>query len=274
MSVAAAPVERRLPRLTAGSVEVPYVMIGGQEAILRDTLWAEHSHPTHELLWNEYGASTATIASRVWTITPSIGLWIPAGEVHSGFTPAGILHRAAQFSPVRSPALADGPVAVAITPLLRLLLDRLITSDLTDHSRDVTIAMVMDVLAPADQQLLLPISEHPLLADIIAAVRRDPADPTSLEQWGRRQGVAARTITRTFEAETGMTYRSWVATARAHHAVAMMALGLPVEEIAARVGYRSASAFTTAFRRITGLTPGQFRRTAPSGPPPSSPAER
>ncbi|HIY24478.1 MAG TPA: AraC family transcriptional regulator [Candidatus Brachybacterium merdigallinarum] len=267
MTVAAAPVERRLPRLAAGSVEVPYVMISGQEAITQDTVWAEHSHPTHELLWNEYGASTATIDSRVWTITPSIGLWIPAGEVHSGFTPAGILHRAAQFSPARSPLLATGPVAVAITPLLRLLLDRLITADLTDHSRDVTIAMVMDVLAPSDQQLLLPISEHPLLADIIDSVRRDPADPTSLEQWARRQGVAARTITRTFEAETGMTFRSWVATARAHHAVAMMALGLSFEEIAERVGFRSTSAFTTAFRRTTGLTPGQFRRSAPADPP-------
>ena len=57
-----------------------------------------------------------------------------------------------------------------------------------------------------------------------------------------------------------MTYRTWVATARAQHAVELLARQVPIEEVAVSVGYRSTSAFITAFRRITGLTPGQFRR--------------
>jgi AraC-like DNA-binding protein len=39
----------------------------------------------------------------------------------------------------------------------------------------------------------------------------------------------------------------------------MLGGGMPVDEVAVRVGYSSASAFGAAFRRTTGLTPGHFR---------------
>ena len=32
-----------------------------------------------------------------------------------------------------------------------------------------------------------------------------------------------------------------------------------LDEVAERVGYRSASSFSTAFRRVTGMSPGRFR---------------
>jgi AraC-like DNA-binding protein len=38
-------------------------------------------------------------------------------------------------------------------------------------------------------------------------------------------------------------------------------------QIASRVGYRSTAAFSHAFRRWTGLTPGMYRRTADAGGP-------
>lgn len=256
----ASPESRRLPSYSAGAVEVPFLIFGGREVIGRDTVWEEHSHPTHELLWNERGASTAQIGSRVWTITPTIGLWIPAGVPHSGFTPAGTWHCAAQFSVSRTEPLAHEPVAVDITALLRMLLERHRSERLPQRSQELTEEMILDVLTPSAHELLLQVPTHPLLAPIVAAVQADPADDTPLEQWARRLGVSTRTITRTFEAETSLTFRTWLATARVQHAVELIGRGHPIEEVADAVGYRSASAFTTAFRRVTGLTPGQFRR--------------
>nr|WP_218902617.1 AraC family transcriptional regulator [Streptomonospora nanhaiensis] len=250
---------RRLPRYAAGEIAVPFVIATAAEAIDRDTFWEEHSHPTHELLWNERGASWARIGGRVWTVTPTAGLWIPAGAPHSGWAPAGTLHRAAQFGIHAVPPLADRPTAVATTPLLRLLLDRLDSEGLDAPARSRTEAMVLDLLAPAERELTLRIPESPLLAPIVAAVRGNPADTTTLAAWAARLGVSTRTITRAFHAETGAGFSRWVATARVQHAMALLAGGEEIDEVAARVGYHSASAFGAAFRRITGVSPGRFR---------------
>lgn len=250
---------RTLPMYEAGSVEVPFVIAGKFETVSRDTYWEEHSHPTHELLWSERGASSATIGPRVWTITPSIALWIPAGVRHSGWTPAGTWLRAAQFSIRSVPAISAGPVAVECSPLLRLLLNRLTTDDIDPGSRATTETMVLDVLAPAPNELLMTVPQSALLAPIVAAVHTDPADGTQLAEWAKRLGVSARTITRAFHAETGLGFSRWVATARVQYAITLLAEGEDIDGIAYAVGYRSVSAFGTAFRRVTGMSPGRFR---------------
>lgn len=266
---------RVLPRHAAGDVDVPFTILAGREVIEADTFWAEHSHPTHELLWNQRGASTARIGRRVHTISPRIGLWIPAGVPHSGFTRAGVQHLAAHFSITQVNPPSSQPVAVEITPLLQLLLERSRTEDLTAQARQRTDAVILDLLRPSPRELMLPLPDHPLLTPLVTALMADAGDPTTLEEWARRTGVSSRTLTRAFEASTGMGFRTWAATARAHHAVALLAEGQRVEDVVGQVGFRSASAFTAAFRRVTGMTPGEFRQTPaaaqPVGPGRSSP---
>src|SRR5690625_5860782 len=123
----------------------------------------------------------------MWTITSRIGLWIPAGLPHSGFTPAGPWHCAAQLSMARTLPLAPGPIAVELTPLLRLLMDRLIHQTLSERSQALTEAVILDVLTPCEHQLALPIPEHPLLTPIVDAVRADPADGRSEEHTSELQ---------------------------------------------------------------------------------------
>lgn len=242
----------------AGEIDLPVRIFGQGEDIAQDTRWQEHSHPTHELIWHEAGAGSVTAGTRTWTIAPGVGLWIPAGTPHEGWTPGGTKQRAAHFD-VSTPALARTPVAVEITPLLRLLLDRLISENLTDESHEITEAMILDVIAPAERELLLQIPSNPTLAPIVSTVLHSPADDTTLELWASRLKLSSRTITRAFEAETGLGFSRWVATARAQHAVHLLSQGVSIEDVAYVVGYRSVSAFTTAFRRVTGTTPGRFR---------------
>ncbi|MBE3000661.1 helix-turn-helix domain-containing protein [Nocardiopsis sp. HNM0947] len=250
---------RRLPRYTAGEVDVPYAVSGHGEVLELDTVWAEHSHPTHELLWNERGVSSARVGARIWSVTPKLGLWIPAGVPHSGRAPAGTWHRAAQFRVGSAPGPAPEPVAVEMTPLLCLLLERLGTEHLAPEARERTELMVTDVLTPAAGEFFLTLPKAPLLAPIVAALREDPADGTTLRAWAGRLGVSTRTITRAFVGETGLTFSAWSALARVQHAMTLLARGERVDEVAEQVGYSSASAFGTAFRRATGMGPGQFR---------------
>lgn len=250
---------RSLPLFAAGEIAVPRLIGCWDEVIERDTRFEEHSHPTHELLWNERGASTATVGARIWTVTTSVGLWIPAGLIHTGWLPAGTRMRAAQFRLGEAPAIATVPVAVDITPILRLLLDRLDLAGLSDASRATTEAMVLDVLTPTDQELLVRIPQSELVAPIVRVVRDRPGDGTTLEQWAHRLSVSTRTITRVFHAETGLSFSRWVSSVRTQHAMSMLGRGDEIQDIAEAVGFRSVSAFGAAFRRATGVSPGRFR---------------
>ncbi|MFD6620319.1 helix-turn-helix transcriptional regulator [Streptomyces diastaticus] len=250
---------RTLPAHAPGAVETPFVIQGYEEVVAYDTAWNDHSHSFHELLWNERGASSAIVGSRIWTITPAVGLWMPAGTLHSGVAAAGTCLRACFFGFRTTASISDAPVAVEITPLLRLLLERLGEPELRRASRAATEALVLDVLAPAPRELLVRLPSSPLLRPIADAVREDPGDRRTLTDWAAARGVSPRTLTRAFTAETGTSFARWVGAVRAQHAIGLLTRGWEVEAVAEQVGYRSSSAFGAAFRRATGLAPGAFR---------------
>jgi iron complex transport system permease protein len=201
---------------------MPFAILSWSEDFGRDTTWNEHSHPFHELLWNERGVSTAVVGTRVWTITPSLGLWMPAGTLHSGSAVAGTRCRAGFFGFDTVSSISPAPVGVEISPLLRLLLERLADTGLPAGSRAVTEAMVLDVLTPSPYELLLHMPTSGLLRPIADAVRDDPGDQRTLADWASQLGVSARTITRAFNAETGTSFARWVAAVRAQHADAAL----------------------------------------------------
>ncbi|MFD4032023.1 helix-turn-helix domain-containing protein [Streptomyces sp. NPDC058637] len=250
---------RTLPALAPGSTDTTFVIKGYDEVVPHDIVWGDHSHPFHELLWNERGATSAVVGARVWTVTPSLGLWMPAGTLHSGSAAAGTWFRASFFDFRTTASISDTPVAVEITPLLRLLLERLGEPGLPAASRAATEVLVLDVLRPSPRELLVQVPASALLRPIAEAVRTDPGDLRTLTDWASELGVSTRTITRAFHTETGTSFARWVAAVRAQHAVTLLSRGWDVESVAEQVGYRSASAFGAAFRRTTGLTPGAFR---------------
>ncbi|OUZ09151.1 hypothetical protein BHE97_11695 [Aeromicrobium sp. PE09-221] len=251
--------ERTLPVYAAGEFDVPFTIKGVREVITRDTRWAPHAHPTHELLWNTTGASTVSVEDRTWIISPGIGVWMPAGTVHFGVASAGTSQRATHFHIEETPALADEPMTVEITPLLSLLLTRLEDTSLSDRSRTLTEQLVFDVIQPSPHRLLVQVPSSGMPALIAERVLANPSDRCGLNEWARELRVSTRTIARSFRAQTGLSFHQWQTAVRAQHAIAYLADDLTVEEVAGLVGYSSPSAFVVAFRRATGLTPGRFR---------------
>lgn len=72
--------------------------------------------------------------------------------------------------------------------------------------------------------------------------------------------MSVRTLRRRLETE-GTSYRDLVAETRHLLAEELLTLGTTVDEVARRLGYADASAFTHAFTRWTGTTPGRFARS-------------
>lgn len=250
---------RALPRYAAGAIDVPFVIARHQEHVAHDTRWSTHSHPTHELLWNDHGVSQVKVDSRTWLVTRSLGLWMPAGVLHAGAAPAGTRCNFTHFGYNAVASISADPVAVELSPLLRLLLERQADPTLSSRSRQITEAAVLDILTPSPQEVFLHIPHSKLLAPIVAGLRENPGLQRSVAEWSTQLGVSARTLTRTFQAETGMGFIQWIAALKAQHAVILLSGGDELEDIAEALGYSSTSAFGAAFKRTTGFTPSAFR---------------
>ena len=68
-------------------------------------------------------------------------------------------------------------------------------------------------------------------------------------------------FTRMFTTTVGIPPHRYVSRRRLENAMAMLAAGrLPLSEIAHRSGFSSQASFNRAFRRVTGMTPGEYRR--------------
>lgn len=251
--------ERQLPTYAAGAIEVPFVIGFFQEQVEVDTQWPSHSHPTHELLWNRKGVSSVSIGPRTWSVSPALGMWVPAGMAHSGRASAGSVCNMSHFGIASVEPISRQPVPVAITPLLRLLLERLADPGLGPASRTVTEAAALDNLQPAPRRVEVHIPQSPLLQPIVAAMIPHPAPALGLETWAQRLGVSGRTVSRAFQRETGVGYTKWVASLQAQQAMELVASGAELPDIAEILGFKSQSALGAAFRRSTGFTLTAFR---------------
>jgi AraC-like DNA-binding protein len=56
-----------------------------------------------------------------------------------------------------------------------------------------------------------------------------------------------------------MSFGAWRRKVRLHNAIEEIVAGQPIARVAARSGYRSASAFSAAFRRSMGVAPSALR---------------
>lgn len=82
----------------------------------------------------------------------------------------------------------------------------------------------------------------------------------TLHQLSRMAGVSAATLKRQLGAE-GVTYRGLLDRLRFDSACEMLAIPqIPIREIANDLGYSGTNNFVRGFRRMTGLTPGDYRR--------------
>jgi transcriptional regulator GlxA family with amidase domain len=77
----------------------------------------------------------------------------------------------------------------------------------------------------------------------------------------RVSGLPKRTFDRRFRAATGYSPLAYVQALRIEEAKQMLETGsAPVDAIGREVGYEDASSFSRLFRRLTGISPGDYRR--------------
>ena len=126
-----------------------------------------------------------------------------------------------------------------------------------DAPRARLAGVILDEIRALPQVALgLPMPRDVRLLKIAQALSDRPDDGRRLEEWAGWAGIAPRTLTRRFIAETGFTFTEWRQRVRLLKALELLAAGKPVKAIALDLGYDNVSAFIALFRRAFGVTPG------------------
>ncbi len=110
--------------------------------------------------------------------------------------------------------------------------------------------------------LPVPVCSTDSLEPVMHWMREHLAADQSVASLARRATMSERTFARRFVAETGTTPARWLALQRIHHARELLeASNLPVEQVAARAGFSSASLLRHHFLRQVGIPPVDYRRS-------------
>lgn len=221
-----------------------------------------HSHSEHQLAWSPEGVLVVRTESGSFVLPPARALWIPAGTAHETQSSGTAVLRSVYVRTNRCAIKWNAPTPVAVTPLLRELIPHLEVTELDEKARARGEAVLFDLLAPiavASIDARLPSDDR--ARHVADALLAEPADSRTLAEWGHDVGASSRTLARAFLTETGLSFGRWRTLVRLQAALVQLAEGLPVNVVAARVGYATPSAFVSAFRAHTGVTPGRYFQT-------------
>lgn len=220
-----------------------------------------HTHDDHQLAWASSGVLSVRTQQSAWVLPPTRALWIPVGLRHETLSSGAATMRSAYVRPARCAISWTEPTPVWASPLLADLIGYLEDRSLDAARRANAEAVLIDILRPVAMttiEVRMPDDDRARrIADSISA---DPADRRTLAEWGRAVGASERTLARAFLAETGVSFGRWRILLRMQAALAALAGGEPVGNVARQVGYESDSAFVQAFRRETGVTPAAYFR--------------
>ena len=158
---------------------------------------------------------------------------------------------------------------------IKRTIDSIVEEALADRpGRDLVVDRLIEVLlvealrfrsegvdAIGQPGLLVGLAD-PLLARALRRLHGDVAHAWSVEELAREAGLSRSVFSERFGQKVGVPPMQYLMDWRMALAKAMLQRDTPpLEAVAAAIGYQSASAFSTAFRREVGRSPSHFART-------------
>ena len=253
-----------------------------------------HSHGRAQLLYPFKGSVMISAAQGRWMVPPGHAMWIPAGVEHSVEMIGMVRMRSAY---VRTGAgsslpqnLPEGLQVLAVNELMRSLIVEAVRAsgeragerasgektgerasgertgeDDGERASAIMRLILLEIPRLRERPFALPFPADPRLVRLCRDFVAQPSAGVTIDGWASRAGMSRRSFTRSFQRETGISLSMWRRQAILLAALPMLAKGKSVTEVALDLGYESAPAFTTMFRRMLGVAPRTYLRQGGRG---------
>lgn len=147
------------------------------------------------------------------------------------------------------------PVSPPVQHLLRYATEAqregLPLAALSEHWTRLLVRSIVPCPGPPDSRL----------AKLAALVEASPDAPWTVQEMARRAAVSPSRLYALFQEKLRTTPQDWLTELRINKVRQWLAeTDLSIAELAQRAGYSDQSALTRVMRRVTGLTPGAYRK--------------
>lgn len=254
-------------------------MHSGYEALPAIWLSEITVYSDHCVFWVVQGRARVWAGDRTYEVGEREALWIPAGTTVGSFqTAAGSVALFVLLPGRRAPASPSGVVLHrldgAASDSLVAAYVRWVMPFWVEHETVDALAVLSRSSDVAGTIGYPPLPDRSPALDVATSLIQDPARARTAREWAAAAGTSERNLTRSFLAETGLTFSAWRTSLRIAHAVRLLREGLAPCDIAHAVGYGSTAAFDHAFRRVTGVTPSRATEALARDPGDTAPASR
>lgn len=240
--------------------------------------FSRHVHEGFAIGVIEKGAETFYYRGETHVAPAGSIVVINPGEVHTGqavdetgwtyrmlYPEAGLLQQAASEAAGRPrtipyfsrPVIQDAFLARLIRGL-HISLEQP-ASALQRQSHFLTTLVQLIIRHADDRPLLPPVTgEHPAIKRVRAYLEAHYTENVSLPQLARIAGLSMFHLTRLFRQAVGLPPHAYLNQIRVFQAKKRLALGQPIAQVAFETGFADQSHLTRHFKRIVGVTPGQY----------------
>ncbi|MEU4672109.1 AraC family transcriptional regulator [Amycolatopsis sp. NPDC023774] len=164
-----------------------------------------------------------------------------------------------------SARIVDPHTAVVLNSTLRLLADETAAarpggSVMRQHLTEILYLQVLrSLLSPSSDTGWLGAFRDPQIGAALAAMHRRPAFGWTVARLAAEAGMSRTVFATRFKALVGLSPMDYLLHRRISGATRDLAEGRTVASVASRWGYGSESAFSAAFKRVTGQSPASSR---------------
>jgi AraC-like DNA-binding protein len=261
MSIAKAPIRRPSGRLASDS-GVHQLARRYKKGVRLDP----HMHREAQLVFAIKGTMQVTTPGGRWLVPPNRAVWVPARLEHAIDVLADIEMRTLYFdlawlSRHGNSTSLKAEFVVRVSPLLHQAILALFDGRGDPERTDLLVRLaVLELHQAEDPTTFIPLPQEARCRRAAELVLADPAGLHEIDALARQVGTSARTLSRLFAAETQLSFKSWCQRARIAAAIEKLSMDpkLSRKQMAADLGYANLSAFSHAFRQVTGKTPTEF----------------